>query len=185
MIHTKDDLNRFLKNDNNLLFSENRRQHEIYMRKTKDPRYLIDLYLRYLRKEEYYRNKTNQNFFTRLFGLFFERKRNRLGEKTGFCMEANCFDEGLNIFHCGSIVVNPNSKIGKNCMLHGNNCIGNNGKTDKCPTIGNNVEIGFGAVIIGDVEIADNIKIGANAVVNKSFLEPGITIAGVPAKRVK
>ena len=66
-----------------------------------------------------------------------------------------------------------------------NNCIGNNGLTNLCPKIGNNVDVGFGAVIIGDIEIADDIKIGANAVVNKSFLEPGITIAGVPAKRVK
>ena len=44
--------------------------------------------------------------------------------------------------------------------------------------------IGVGVVIIGDVEIADNIVIGANAVVNKSFLEPGITIAGVPARKI-
>ena len=44
--------------------------------------------------------------------------------------------------------------------------------------------IGVGVVIIGDVEIADNIVIGANAVVNKSFSEPGITIAGVPARKI-
>ena len=53
------------------------------------------------------------------------------------------------------------------------------------PKIGNNVEIGFGAVIIGKVIIADGIKIGANSVVTKSFLEPNITIAGVPAKKIK
>ena len=55
---------------------------------------------------------------------------------------------------------------------------------DDAPTIGNNVEIGFGAVIIGKI-IADGIKIGANSVVTKSFLEPNITIAGVPAKKIK
>ena len=45
--------------------------------------------------------------------------------------------------------------------------------------------MGFGAVIIGKIKIADGIKIGANSVVTKSFLEPNITIAGVPAKKIK
>lgn len=118
-------------------------------------------------------------------GLLLERKRNALGLKLGFCMEANCFDEDLTIDHCGSIVINPKAKIGKNCRLCGNNCIGNNGFVDKAPTIGDNVELGFGAIIFGDVQIADIIIIGANAVVNKSFEEPGITIAGVPARKVR
>ena len=56
---------------------------------------------------------------------------------------------------------------------------------DDAPIIGNNVEVGFGAVIIGKVKIADGIKIGANSVVTKSFLEPNIKIAGVPAKKIK
>ena len=51
--------------------------------------------------------------------------------------------------------------------------------------MGNNVDIGYGAVLIGGITIADDIKIGANAVVNRSFTEPGVTIAGVPAKVVK
>lgn len=50
---------------------------------------------------------------------------------------------------------------------------------DDAPIIGNNVEVGFGAVIIGKV------KIGANSVVTNSFIEPNITIAGVPAKKIK
>lgn len=45
--------------------------------------------------------------------------------------------------------------------------------------------LGAGAKIIGNVTIADNIKIAAGAVVVCSFFEPGITIAGVPAKKVK
>lgn len=52
------------------------------------------------------------------------------------------------------------------------------------PHIGNNVFIGPGAVIVGDIKIADNIAIGANSFVNKSFLEEGITIARVPARKV-
>lgn len=44
--------------------------------------------------------------------------------------------------------------------------------------------IASGARIIGDISIASNIAIGANAVVTKSFLEEGITIAGIPAKKI-
>lgn len=41
-----------------------------------------------------------------------------------------------------------------------------------------------GQKILPGVEIADNIRIGANAVVTKSFTDPGITIAGVPAVKI-
>ena len=50
-----------------------------------------------------------------------------------------------------------------------------------CPIIGDNVWIGPGVKIYGGIQIADDIQIGANAVVTKSFKEPGITIGGVPA----
>ena len=50
---------------------------------------------------------------------------------------------------------------------------------------GDNVDIGVGAKIIGGVTIADNIKIGANAVVTKSFYEEGITLVGVPARKLE
>ena len=70
--------------------------------------------------------------------------------------------------------------------MHGNNCIGNAGPHDlRCPIIGDNVMVGVGAKIIGNVNIADGIKIAAGAVVVHSFDEPNITNAGVPAKKVK
>ena len=50
--------------------------------------------------------------------------------------------------------------------------------------IGDNVYIGPGAMLFGPIRIADEIAIGANSVVNRSFEEPGITIAGAPARKV-
>lgn len=88
------------------------------------------------------------------------------------------------IFHY-NVVINAGSIIGVNCHLHGDNCIGNDGKTDECPRIGDNVSLGVGAKVIGNVTIANNIKIAAGAVVVHSFLEEGITIGGVPAKKIK
>lgn len=53
--------------------------------------------------------------------------------------------------------------IGENCWINQKVCLGYKG--NDCPTIGNNVRIGVGAVIIGGVTIGDNVNIGANAIV--------------------
>ena len=78
--------------------------------------------------------------------LFYyaDRKENILGAKLGVSMWRNCVEEGLRIWHYGSIIVNANAWIGKDCQLYGNNCIGNKGTTDKgVPIIGDNVDIGI------------------------------------------
>ena len=60
--------------------------------------------------------------------------------------------------------------------------IGANQGSMNAPKIGNDVYIGPGAVIFGDIEIADGCYIGANAVVNKSITEPNSVVVGVPGK---
>lgn len=67
-------------------------------------------------------------------------------------------------------MLNTNNKIGNGCIFHRDNCVGNNGNDDECPKIGNNVGL------------ADNNIVSFNAVATKSFSEPGITVAGIPAK---
>ena len=47
--------------------------------------------------------------------------------------------------------------------------------------IGDNVEFGGGASVIGGIQSANNVKIGAGAVVTKDILEEGATVIGVPA----
>ena len=108
-----------------------------------------------------------------------------MGERLGIEISPNCFGKGLNISHAGCIVVNTYAKIGENCCLHGNNCIGNNALTPNTPILGNNVDIGFGATIIGGITLANDITIGANSVVSQSFIEPDCIIAGVPAKIIR
>jgi serine O-acetyltransferase len=58
------------------------------------------------------------------------------------------------------------------------------GCSNRVPTIGDNVFIGPGAKIFGAITIANGIAIGANSVVTRSFLEPNVTIAGIPARKV-
>jgi serine O-acetyltransferase len=57
-------------------------------------------------------------------------------------------------------------------------------RREEAPLIGEDVYIGVGARVLGEVEIADGIVIGANAVVTTSFREPSITIAGIPARKI-
>ena len=52
------------------------------------------------------------------------------------------------------------------------------------PTIGNNVLIGTGASILGNIKIGNNCKIGAGAVVLKDIPD-NVTAVGVPAKQIK
>ena len=76
--------------------------------------------------------------------------------------------------------------MGRNLTLHGCNCIGNDGiHPEIAPRIGNNVHLGFGASVIGNVTLADDIWVAAGAVVVSSFYEPGIVIGGIPAKIIK
>lgn len=105
--------------------------------------------------------------------------------RLGFSIPLNVFGSGLSIAHVGPIVVSPYARIGRNCRIHVGVNIGTRaGVPDEAPTIGDDVYIGPGAKLFGRIEVADRIAVGANAVVNKSFGEPGISIGGVPAKKI-
>ena len=151
---------------------------------TSDNSFEIFKYLKMLRKAEYHYNN-RKNIFHKIMYFFARRRKNKMGRYLGIEMWENSFDSGLKIWHAGNIVVNGKSRIGKNCILHGNNCIGNSGFGSACPRIGDNVRLGFGATVIGDIEIADNVTIAAGAVVINSCLQEHAVLAGVPAKCVK
>lgn len=139
------------------------------------------------RKTDYYHYKVENDgsVIDKIKYIYNIILRNRRAEKLGIEIDTTNTEKGFFLYHIGATVINGSSVIGENCHLHGNNCIGNGGPHDlRCPVIGNNVMIGVGAKIIGNVKIADNIKIAAGAVVVHSFTEPGITIAGIPAKKV-
>src|SRR5690606_21577074 len=143
----------------------------------KSEQYYIRTYVRYLRSEEYYTFiKPNK-----LRKYYYQRKKNILGSRLGFFIHAGNFKSGLKLFHYGSIVVHPKAKIGRNCTLHGNCCIGSKGGyPDTSPNIGDDVDIGQGAQILGGITIADGVKVGAGAVVTKSILEAHVTVIGIP-----
>jgi serine O-acetyltransferase len=145
---------------------------------------LVWTYQRLLRKVEFLGN-CEQGLFGRISYLRESNTLDKLGVKLGFTIPPNVFGPGLSIAHRGTIVVHPDAKVGENCRIHHGGTIGSGRVSpNDSPSIGNNVFIGVGAVIVGRITIADGIAIGANSYVNESFLEPNITIAGCPAKKV-
>ncbi len=153
----------------------------------KRPRVFLDeiwTFQRLLRKVEYYNNCKKSSIYVP-FRKYLYLKFHMLSIMLGFTISPNVFGPGLSIGHRGTIVVNSNAKIGANCRIHVCTSIGTRaGYSNVAPTIGNNVYIGPGVKIFGDIEIADGIAIGAGAVVTKSFNERNITIAGIPAKKI-
>lgn len=113
------------------------------------------------------------------------RQYQKYAARLGYTIGDGVLGEDVIFYHRGSITINPDVRVGAGCKFHGDCTLGVARTGERgCPTLGKNVDIGVGARILGDIYIADNIKIGANAVVTRSFEEPGITIAGIPAKKV-
>ncbi len=162
------------------------------MRKRLHKRYMIWRYIYYYRLWKRYmqeRSAPDRSTIKRRLSVMlsrrYERLKNRWSSIAGVEIGGQCrIGEGLDIWHSGVVI---NGDVGKDCVFHGNNIIGNKGigKEDEYPVLGDRVDVGAGAVIIGKAVIADDCRIGAGAVVTKSFTEPGSIIAGVPAERIR
>ena len=142
-------------------------------------------FLKHLRWHEYYRCRKG---ILALIGMVYhKRRKNAIGLRLNWEIPAGAFSKGLQPWH-PNIVVNDDARIGKNALLHGNNCIGRKGEgevNNLSPRIGDNLNLGFGASIIGGVVLGDNVIVGCNAVVIDSYPEGNVTLVGVPAKPLK
>ncbi len=110
----------------------------------------------------------------------------RAKRKTGIEIHpAAKIGEGLFIDHGTGVVIGETVEIGDNCLLYQGVTLGGTGKDKgkRHPTLGNNVLVGAGAKILGPVNIGDNAKIAAGAVV-LCDVPPNSTAVGVPAKIV-
>ena len=132
-----------------------------------------------MRKISYYRYKLNKHIIYKIMYIYYWIKYRGLSYQLGFLIDPDTFGPGLSIAHYGSIVVNPNVRVGKNCRMH--SCVNIGEGNRKNPIIGDNVYIGPGAKIFGGIKIGNNVAIGANAVVNKDVPD-NVTVGGIPAK---
>lgn len=148
------------------------------------PRLVHDIIWRYqilMRKSEYWQN-CSKSIWGKIIEKIYKFRYVKLGQKLGFSIGLNTCGPGLAIVHYGLTVIHQNARLGKNCRIHEGVTIGSNASSQHAPIIGDNVYIASGAKVIGNIKIADNVVIGAGAVVVNSVLQPGVTVAGIPAK---
>lgn len=132
-----------------------------------------------LRKTEFYVNTG-----IKILGVLYKIRLYRMQNKYALHIPINTCGRGLKIKHVGPILINGRATVGEDCAFHINSALVAAGRREGVPTLGNGVVVGTGAVLVGGVHIADNVAIGANAVVNKDVLEENIAVAGVPAHKV-
>ena len=88
---------------------------------------------------------------------------------------------GLRIFHFGNIFIHPEVNIGAKCTLRQGVTIGNRLDDGPVPIIGNGVEFGAYAQVLGKLRVGDGAQIGAMSVVLKD-IPAGATAVGIPAR---
>jgi putative colanic acid biosynthesis acetyltransferase WcaB len=95
---------------------------------------------------------------------------------------------GLRLFHGQALVVHEGTVIGAHCLLRQSTTIGNktlpDGSSGPCPVMGDYVDIGANAVVLGGIVIGDRAVIGAGSVVLKD-VPAGAVVAGNPAKIIR
>jgi serine O-acetyltransferase len=93
--------------------------------------------------------------------------------------------DGFFVDHGMGVVIGETSVIGDNVTLYQGVTLGGTSqqKKKRHPTLGNNVVVGVGAQVIGDITIGDNAKVGAGSVVISS-VPPNATVVGVPGRVV-
>lgn len=148
-------------------------------------------FMRILRYLEYHQNLLGGgnvlgNLYHRVQFYRYSHLHAQLRAKTGIELSPNCAGAGLHLSH-GKCVISSIARIGECCKILSDVTIGGHGRYDVhgAPTIGNRVFIASGARVIGNITIADEVVIGANAVVTNDILESGTTWVGIPARKVR
>jgi len=89
---------------------------------------------------------------------------------------------GFFIDHGAGIVIGETAEIGQNCVMFHNVTLGGTGKHDgkRHPTIGDNVFIGTGAILLGPLTVGNNVRIGANTFLYMVDIPSNATVVGTP-----
>ena len=116
--------------------------------------------------------------YTSFYHDYFKRRNAYIGMDTQFA-NTPCFPHGFSGIH-----ISEKAKIGKDCVIFQNVTIGLNNLADSkkkgAPTIGDNVYIGAGAKIIGNITVGDNCRIGAGAVVAEDIPDNTVVVMNKP-----
>jgi serine O-acetyltransferase len=95
--------------------------------------------------------------------------------------------KGFFIDHGMGVVIGETTEIGDNCVLFHNVTLGGTGKHKgkRHPTLGNNVVVGTGAILLGPIKVGNNVRIGANTFILMQDVPDNTTVAGTPGRIVK
>lgn len=179
MIQSRAELKEYLEWERTLYFGKKRKALlAAWLMRAK--MYQIWQYQWTLRHAEYYKMRSAP--WDRVAFIWYHRRKNALGSRLGFEIPENCAGKGLLIYHIAPVVINEDARIGKECRIVGNFCAGNTGPDTASPVLGDHVTAGWGSCVIGDVQIADGVTIGAGCVVTKSVRQQGARVAGVPGR---
>jgi serine O-acetyltransferase len=90
------------------------------------------------------------------------------------------------IDHGMGVVIGETTEIGDHVLLYQGVTLGGTGKEKgkRHPTLGNNVVVGSGAKVLGNITIGDHVKIGAGSVVVKPVPDHA-TVVGIPGRVVR
>ena len=127
----------------------------------------------------YFFRKASQHKKSSLLGLFYRLILYHYQVKYGYQIYAETeIGEGFYLGHWGTVIINPKTKIGKNCNITAGVTIGqtNRGSKEGVPQFGNEVWIGANAVIVGGIRIGNNVLIAPNAYVTQDVPDNSIVI---------
>lgn len=130
-------------------------------------------YLTHLRKTEYYAGRNT------LLYIYHKLRYISLGRNLGFSIGLNTLGYGVVIPHYGTIIVGSPAKIGNYCVLQACTCVSGNKKI-----IGDALYLATGGKITSPITLGNNVSVGANSLVNKSF-KGDVLIGGMPAEIIK
>ena len=84
------------------------------------------------------------------------------------------------------IVIGETAKVGDDCIIYHGVTLGgvSTAKTKRHPTLKNNVIVGAGAKILGNITLGENVKVGANSVVLRDVPDDSVAV-GMPARIIK
>jgi serine O-acetyltransferase len=133
----------------------------------------IAYYQRLLRLAEH--RKANRRFMGRVLYLVTRLRLEFVGERMGFDIPLGVFGPGLSIAHRGTIVVNGKARVGAGCRIHPGVTIGDvNGGV---PTLMDNVFLGPGCGVFGDIVIGEGSMLGPHVLVRESVPEASVVTA--------
>lgn len=94
---------------------------------------------------------------------------------------------GKNFFidHGMGVVIGETTIIGDNCILYQGVTLGGTGKESgkRHPTLGDNIVVGSGAKVLGNITIGNNVRVGAGSVVITN-VPNNSTVVGIPGRVV-